>query len=103
MHQKIAEARNEFQCYYILTFPSWILMTFFAITFEILLWPYFTMMKTLKMKLKYANPNLENKNENLKKLDKMVAQSTRAHLFEVCLESSFQVSQFMDYLVKLTV
>ena len=77
MHQKIAEARNEFQCYYILTFPSWILMTFFAITFEILLWPYFTMMKTLKMKLKYANPNLENKNENLKKLDKMVAQSTR--------------------------
>ena len=66
-------------------------MTFFMVTFEIILWPYLAMVKTLKMKLRYANPKSKDKNETLKKLDKRVAQSTRAHLFEVCLESTFQV------------
>ena len=55
------------------------------------------MFKTLRMKLRFANPNLENKNQISKDLDKRIAQSTRAHLFEVCLESTFQVSNQNRY------
>ena len=56
---------------------------------EITLWPLFALLETMVTRLKFANK--KRSTEDVENMDKKDEQSTRAHLLEVCLESSFQV------------
>ena len=79
---------SDFKLNYFYQFPIWIMWNFF----KILLWPYYTMLITVLQKVDFNLAKSSQKDKYLKKLNSKVRVSTRAHLFEVCLESSFQVS-----------
>ena len=73
----------------IFIFPAWILIMTSRTILEITLWPLFALLETMVTRLKFANK--KRSMEDVEYMDKKDEQSTRAHLLEVCLESSFQV------------
>ena len=58
--------------------------------FWILLWPVINMIKTYVAQGQYATAVGEDKTAKHLVLEKKTTRSVRAHMFEVCIESSFQ-------------
>ena len=87
----LPKAQSENCGYRVLLFPAWIFAVTFRAILEILLWPLISLLETLIIKLKNMNCESKTKTECIEEVNMKVEQSTRAHLLEVCLESSFQV------------
>ena len=73
-----------------MTSPFRIMFWILVNLFWILLWPVINMFKTYVAQGQYATAVGEDKTSKHLVLEKKKTRSVRAHMFEVCIESSFQ-------------
>lgn len=77
--------------YYKIKLPFHILLILLYNIALIILWPVYGMIGTFLIKVEYFNSHGLQRAQNHNKMEEAVLISTRAHMIEVCIESSFQV------------